>query len=481
MRQLLVTGVLLLLASAASSFRALAAQAQETGALSTLTPAEGRRIDSIFRQLDNTRSPGCALGVIEEGALPFARGYGMANLEHGIAINARTIFRTGSVSKQFTAGTVVLLAGEGAFSLDDDIRIHFPELPEYEAPIRVRHLLHHTSGLRDYLELMAMRGVGDEATYSEDDVVALLARQKALNFPPGSEFLYSNSGYVLLSRLVERTTGQTLREQAERLLFWPLGMKSTHYHDDHHEIVPGRATGYGLGPQGRFVVDQTTLDIVGDGGVFTSVEEVSRWMANFWALDVGGEAWLSQLEGRGVLTTGDTVDYALGLRHGTQRGLPYVGHGGAFVGYRAATLRYPGEDLAVVVLCNYGLTDPMSMAMGVGEVLLEDRMEPLPERGAEPGSGTSPPSDPPPPLSPEEERSLLGEYYSEEVDATLRILKGESGLTVDLNGAWDLPLLPVGPDRFRAQYLTLSLVRDPDGVTGLRVGSGRAGGVWFAR
>jgi CubicO group peptidase (beta-lactamase class C family) len=204
--------------------------------------AEASRIDSIFAPLDNTRSPGCALGVVKEGALIFARGYGMADLDHHIAIGPHTIFRTGSVSKQFTASVVVLLAQEGAFSLDDDIRIYFPEIPEYEAPITIRHLLHHTSGIRDYLELMEMRGVGDEATYTEDDVVALLARQKNLNFPPGSEFLYSNSGYLLLSRLVERTTGKTLREQAQRLLFGPLEMTSTHFHDDHREIVSNRAT-----------------------------------------------------------------------------------------------------------------------------------------------------------------------------------------------------------------------------------------------
>lgn len=452
---------------------------EETG--THLSPEHARAVDSIFSSFDNTNSPGCALGILEGGQLTFARGYGMANLDYGIAITPRTIFRTGSVSKQFTAAVVALLAREGAFSLDDDLRLHFPELPEYEAPVTIRHLLNHTSGIRDYLELMGMRGVGDEATYTEDDVVDLLARQKALNFPPGSEFLYSNSGYVLLSRLVERTTGLTLREQAERLLFQPLGMPITHYHDNHREVVPYRATGYGLGPSGDFVVDQTTLDIIGDGGVFTSVEELSRWMANFWTLQVGGEDWLSTLEQRGVLTSGDTLSYAMGLRHGNHRGLHYVGHGGAFVGYRAATLRYPDYHVGIMVLCNYARTNPMELAMEVGEVLLEDGMDP-PVEGPS-GEPPASPAPPPAPLSPEEEASFLGEYYSEEVDATFRVVpgQGEEGFLLDVNGSRELPLRLVGPDRFRAEYLVLAFQRQGGRVTGFRAGSGRVEGVLFVR
>ncbi len=459
--------------------RSLGAQAAPPPGGTGITAAEAGRIDSIFAPLDDTRSPGCALGIVREGSLIFARGYGMANLDHGIAVGPGTIFRTGSVSKQFTAAVIVLLAEEGAFSLDDDIRVHFPEIPEYEAPITGRHLLYHTSGIRDYLELMSMRGVGDEATYSEEDVVALLARQKALNFPPGSQFLYSNSGYLLLSRLVERATGRTLREQAERLLFGPLGMEATHFHDDHREIVQSRATGYGPDLGKGYVISQTTLDIVGDGGVFTSVEDLARWMANFWTLEVGGEAWLSSLEERGVLVSGDTIDYALGLRHGVQRGLPYVGHGGAFVGYRAATLRYPEENLATMVLCNYARTDPMGMAMEVGAVLLDDRMEPKVEPVAATPSSPTPPS--PPTLTRQDEDAFLGEFYSEEVDATLRVVRGEEGLVLDVNGGWELPLRAIGPDRFRAEYLTLIFDREPGQILGFWAGSGRVEGVWFGR
>ncbi|MFC1574569.1 serine hydrolase domain-containing protein [Gemmatimonadota bacterium] len=443
----------------------------------------GLRIDSVFAPFDNTRSPGCAVGVLEEGGLAFGRGYGMANLDHGIAITPETIFRIGSVSKQFTAAVVVLLAREGLFSLEDGIRRFFPELPELYGPVTVRNLLNHTSGIRDYLELMGMRGVGDEATYTEDDVVRLLSRQRALNFHPGSDFRYSNSGYLLLSRLVYRVTGRTLRQEAQRLLFEPLGMERTHFHDDHREIVPHRATGYGSGRDGRFFVDQTTLDIVGDGGVFTSIEDLYRWMANFWALEVGGPDWLSTMETPGVLTDGDTLDYAMGLRRGVHRGLFTVGHGGAFVGYRAATLRYPGQEVAVMVLCNYARTNPSQLAEEVGEIWLEERMapEPEPQAGPEPLPQPRREQTSVPVLSSEEQRPFLGEYYSQELDATYRIIRGEGGLVLDVNGVETLPLERSGPNTLTAQWLTLTLRMEGDSVVGFRAGSGRAGGVEFER
>jgi len=324
-----------------------------------------------------------------------------------------------------------------------------------------------------------MRGVGDEATYREDDVVELLARQESLNFPPGSRFLYSNSGYLLLSRIIEEATGKTLREQARRLLFDPLGMEVSHYHDNHHEVVPMRATGYGLGPEGQFVVELTTLDVIGDGGVFTSITELAHWMRNFWTLEMGDSNWLEVMETRGVLSTGDTLSYALGLRHGVQQGLSFIGHGGAFVGYRAATLRYPSEETAVMVLCNYNRVDAMGLARAVGAVVLEDRMGPTPERADPSPSPEEQP--PPPPLSQEEAESFLGEYYSPEVDATLRIFKGEDGLMLDVNGAWDLPLTRQGEGGFQAGYLTLVFETADGRVTGFRSGSRRAGGILFTK
>jgi len=441
------------------------------------------RVDEAMEEFDDTHSPGCSVGVMTEEGVVFAKGYGMANLDHRLAITPRTVFRTGSVSKQFTAAVVTFLSEEGAFSLDDGIRAHFSELPEAYDGVTVRHLLHHTSGIRDYLELMGMRGIGDEATYTEDDVVELLARQQDLNFPPGSAHRYSNSGYLLLSRLVFRTTGKTLRDQAHRLLFEPLGMVSTHFHDDHREIVPERASGYDSGRDGSFFLSQTTLDIVGDGGVFTSLEDLSLWMANFWSLDVGDASWLGKMETRGVLNTGDTLSYAFGLTHSVHRGLPTVGHGGAFVGYRAATLRYPSEEVGVMALCNYARAAPTEIVRKVGEIWFEDRMEPLPEDRSDPETpgSTRRASEEDPPIPQLDPRPLLGEYHSEELDATYRIVLEGEDLLLDVNGGFTTPLEAGGSNSLRAGWLTLTYELRGGLVTQFRVGSGRAGGILFVR
>lgn len=220
------------------------------------------RVDKVFAQWDKPDSPGCALAVIKDGQMIYKRGYGLANLEHNIPMSPASIMDTGSVSKQFTAMAVALLAEQGKFSLDDDIRKYLPEISQYQAPITIRHLIHHTSGIRDYLTLMAIAGMRDDDHYVDGEVVNLLARQKELNFKPGSEFLYSNSGYFLLSQIVKRASGKSLREFAEENIFKPLGMTRTRFYDDHTEIVRNRAASYVPRKGGGFQIAATTLDMV---------------------------------------------------------------------------------------------------------------------------------------------------------------------------------------------------------------------------
>jgi hypothetical protein len=260
-------------------------------------------------------------------------------------------------------------------------------------------------------------------------------------------------------------------------------MENTHFHDDHREIVPHRAAGYGSRSDGRFFVDQTTLDIVGDGGVFTNIEDLALWMANFWTLDVGGPGWLAAMETQGILANGETIDYALGLSHGAHRGLATVGHGGSFVGYRAATLRYPSEEVAIMVLCNYARTNPSALARDVGEIWLEDRMEPEPEAEARPGrerpGGRT--QAPVAILSHQDQQPLLGEFYSRELDAIYRISRGEEGLVLEVNGVLTLPLLRRGSEALVADWITLTPRMEGGVLAGFRAGSGRAGGLVFER
>ncbi|MGH9381900.1 MAG: serine hydrolase domain-containing protein, partial [Thermoanaerobaculia bacterium] len=240
-------------------------------------------IDAVFVDYDRTDSPGCALGVVRDGELVYARGYGMANLEHGVPITPGTVFDIGSTSKQFAATATVLLAEEGRLSLDDEVRKWIPELRDYGAPLTIRHLLHHTSGLRDYLTLMSLVGTSFDGLTTDDDALDIIARQRELNFPPGSEHLYSNSGYFLLSQIIERASGQSLREYAGTRIFEPLGMDDTHFHDDHTHVVPRRATAYApLSEDGAFRIDMSLFEQTGDGAVYTTIDDLVRWDGNFY-------------------------------------------------------------------------------------------------------------------------------------------------------------------------------------------------------
>ena len=335
------------------------------------------KVDKVFAQWDKPDSPGCALAVIKDGQIVYKRGYGMANLEHNIPLSPASIMDTGSVSKQFTALAIALLAEQGKLSLDDDVRKYLPEIPRYEVPVTIRHLIHHTSGIRDYLTLMSIAGMRDDDYYVDGEVVKLLARQKELNFKPGSEFLYSNSGYFLLSQIVKQASGNTLREFAQENIFRPLGMTRTKFYDDHTEIVRNRAASYVPRRGGGFQIAATTLDMVGDGNVFTCVEDLFLWDQNFYQnkLGKGGQGLINQVLTTGTLNSGQMIDYAFGLFIGEYKGLRTVEHGGAFVGYRAMTMRFPDQRFSVILQCNLGSMNPSNLARRVADIYLADQLK----------------------------------------------------------------------------------------------------------
>jgi CubicO group peptidase (beta-lactamase class C family) len=335
-----------------------------------------RRVDSVFVALDKPTSPGCALGVYNGGEIAYTRGYGAANLEHGILNTPRTVFDLGSTSKQFTAMSVALLEQEGKLSLDDDVRRWLPELTAYPKPVTIRQLVHHTSGLRDYLTLMWLRGVNFDGVTTASDALSLIVRQRETNFEPGSEYLYSNSGYFLLSAIVRRASGKTLAEFARERIFTPLGMQVTHFHDDHTMIVPNRATGYAQREGGGFEIAMSGFEQVGDGSVMTTVEELARWDGNFYEGRVGGRALLDAMHVPARLTGGRTLDYASGLVVGEYRGLRTVRHGGSWAGYRAELLRFPEQRTSIAVLCNYSRSGPGRLSQRVADVILRDRLAP---------------------------------------------------------------------------------------------------------
>lgn len=451
----------------------------------SLAPETLTSIDRLFEAFDNEHSPGCALIVLDRDEVEYRRGYGMANLELGVPIGPGSVFRTGSVSKQFTAAVVALLAQDGLLSLDDPLRRHLPAFSGPEDGITLRHLLHHTSGIRDYLDLMALAGRGSDDFYRKEQALDLLMRQEALNFPPGSGFLYSNSGYFLLSQVVTAATGRSIRAEARDRIFEPLGMTSTHFHDDRNELVMNRADGYAPTEGGGYEIAMTKLDLVGDGGVFTTIDDLGLWLASIEGGGLGDPSVLPTLLARGVLSTGQTLSYAMGLGHGIHRGLPYFGHGGSFVGFRAATIWFPEDHVSVGLLCNRSDLDPMGMALEVAERVLESEMEPVPASGnpegravqgtesIDPDSALS--KDPAPP------HEILGSYFSPELDVTYELAMNEGVLVVEIDGMRTLPMEYKGPDLYQALFITLRVLREGERVVGLGATLPRATAIRFEK
>jgi CubicO group peptidase (beta-lactamase class C family) len=334
------------------------------------------RVDAVFADYDKPDSPGCALGVYKDGAIVYSRGYGMADLERGVPITPRTVFDIGSTSKQFSAAAIVLLAQDGKLTLDDDVRRWVPKLPDYGTPITIRQMLLHTSGLRDYIGLLTLAGHRTDDVTDAEDALRIIARQKELNFAPGAEHLYSNSGYFLLSTIVERASGKTLQAFARERIFAPLGMTKTHYLGSYDDIVPDRALAYAPRQGGGLRQDISRWLQVGDGAVFTTVEELLRWDNNFYEPTVGGRALLDALQAPGSLNGGKPLTYALGLGIGTYRGQRTVSHGGSWGGYRAELLRFPDQRFSVATLCNLGTISPTQLARRVADVYLEDVLAP---------------------------------------------------------------------------------------------------------
>jgi CubicO group peptidase (beta-lactamase class C family) len=340
------------------------------------TATDRERVDRIFAAYDKAGSPGCALGVIRDGNFIYRKGYGAATLELGVPLSSESVFYMGSVSKQFTAASIVLAAEQGFLSLDDNVRKYIPELPDYRRAITLRQMLHHTSGLRDFLTLLELSGRQDSDRHSKEELIDLVARQKGLNNDPGDEYIYSNTNYFLLGEVVKRATQKSLAEFAAENIFRPLGMTHTRFYDDHTLVVPGRVPAYGPGSNGTFLVDwSTNYDAVGAGGLMSSVDDLLLWDRNFYENRLGKGSLLKQLQTRGVLNNGRQISYALGLELGRYRGLPIVEHNGALFGYRTEIQRFPEQRFTVLCLCNLSSASPSGLSRKVADIYLEKNLQ----------------------------------------------------------------------------------------------------------
>jgi CubicO group peptidase (beta-lactamase class C family) len=338
-----------------------------------------KKVDQLFAGWNRRDSPGCALTVVQDGKVIYKRGYGAANLDFGARIVPSTVFHVASISKQFTAFAILLLAQEGKLSLNDDIRKHLPDLPDFGKTITIQHLIHHTSGLRDQWDLLALAGWRLEDVITEQDILSLVKRQKDLNFAPGDQHSYNNTGYTLLGLIVKSVSGKSLRDFCEERIFRPLGMKHTHFHTDYREIVRNRALSYDPKPGSGFQYTALSYSNVGATSLFTTAEDLAKWDANFYTARVGGQEVIRQMLVKGKLNSGREIDYAAAVVHGAYRGLTTVEHGGSDAGYRADLLRFPQQKFSVILCANIGSFDAGGMARKVADIYLGEKMQPAPQ------------------------------------------------------------------------------------------------------
>jgi len=327
------------------------------------------RVDKLFETWDKPASPGATLAVMKDGQIVYSRGYGLANLEYGVRNSAETVFHVASLSKQFTAFAIHLLVLEGRISLDDDIRKYVPEMKTQSA-IKIRHLLHHTSGLRDQWSLLTLAGLRLDDVITESDILGLLFDQRDLNFLPGEEELYSNSGYTLLALIVQRVAGQTFARFAEQRIFLPLGMGNTRVQETYGTVMPGRAYSYFKGRAGYSYV-ALSYSNSGATSVFTTVGDLARWDRNLQTGQVGGPAVSKAMRELDRLNGGGDNNYASGLVLGRYRGLPTEEHSGADAGYRAELLRFPEQRLTVAILANASDVGAPTLAYRIADIYLE--------------------------------------------------------------------------------------------------------------
>ena len=327
-------------------------------------------VDALFQEWNHPDTPGAVCAVIQNGKMLHAKGYGMEDLAHHEPLSPDSVFYIASTSKQFTAASIALLVLDGQLSLDADIRQYLPEISGLGKAVTVRNLVYHTSGLRDYFDLLGLTGWRDTDYFNNEMVVKLLARHRGLNFEPGAEHLYSNSNYVLLAEIVQRASHRSLRRFADEQIFRPLGMDHTHFDDDYRKVVPHRVISYAPKKDGGYQDQPKEFDGYGDGNLLTTVGDLARWDENFYTARLGGKAFVELIQQRGVLTSGKKIDYAFGLMPGTYRGLPTVSHGGAFKGFRTEFLRFPRQKLSVIVLGNLATINATDLAQRVADLYL---------------------------------------------------------------------------------------------------------------
>jgi CubicO group peptidase (beta-lactamase class C family) len=446
-----------------------------------------QKIDSLFAEYTNS-TPGVAVAVVKDGAIAFKKGYGMANLEYDIPITPQTIFHIASVSKQFTAFAIYLLEKQDRISLEDDIRKYIPELPVYSKTIKIKHLLAHTSGLRDQWAILTLAGWQMEDIITTEQIIRLASRQKELNFEPGTKFGYCNTGYTLLAETVSRITGQTYADFTYTYIFQPLGMEHTRFNDDFHTVLKNRAHSYEM-ENGKYVERRLNYSNVGATSLTTTVEDMAKWVSNFNKPIVGDPDLIDKFNQVSLLDNGypvvwaanhgDTVFHAKGQLHLKYKGLKRISHGGHDAGFRAVLLRFPENNLAVITLSNNEHYTMLEKANPIVDMYLSNEVM----------TKAVPPASPP--VQQQQTKTFSntladfeGEYFSDELATTYIVKQKGDKLIMSHYRLSDVTLKPIGHDEFSGVNtfaFDMKFNRKKQYVTGFEISNFGAKNVKFYR
>ena len=433
-----------------------------------------KSVDAIFSKWNNA-TPGCAVGVAVRGTPVLIKAYGMADLEHDVPNTPDTIFESGSVAKQFTAMAILLLSEDGRLSLDDEVRKHIPELPDYGVPLTIRHMLTHTSGLRDWGSVAGIAGAPRTTReYTHAHVLEIVSRQKALNFPPGSHWSYSNTGFNLAAIIVDRVSGMSFAEFSKRRIFDPLGMTRTAWRDDHQRIVKGRAIAYSTASAG-YQIEMPFENVHGNGGLLTTVGDLLKWNENYVRPRIGTAALVAEQQKVGKFNDGKDLDYGLGLYVRPLEGVKNVYHSGSTAGYRAHLNRFPDTHTSVAVLCNGSDGNATNAANDVSRLYLGKPLITGGIRGGVVGGHTAaPPSA--------DLKEYLGDYWSDEAETRLTAMIDRGGLVLKRRPGVLIELELTGKDTFSGQIGTVTFRRNAAGaVEALSIKQDRVWDLRFVR
>jgi CubicO group peptidase (beta-lactamase class C family) len=412
-------------------------------------------IDQLFAPYNRPNSPGFAVGLIHQGAFIYRKGFGQANLEHNIPITADTVFDVGSMSKQFVGIAIALLEEAGQLSINDPMRTYLPEFPTYADQVTLAHLLHHTSGLRNYTVLAYyMIGCHESDAFTSEQIDDLLRNLKSLHFPPGERWEYSDSNYFLLAQIVDRVSGQTLGGYLRSHIFEPLGMDSTQIREVHSSIIRKRAasyvthpirfaspSNYSRQPSGRFYTLVSNYEHVGGEGLFTSLNDLYKWDRNFFEnrLGQGKPTLIDRILEPGQLNSGQKTTYGFGLEIGQMRGKRFFGHDGAIHGYTSGMVHFPEEDLTLICLANQNVEGSWTLRARILDLIFPDitRRKPKPARSH-------------PTLPAEKTQKYLGAYQNPETSSVWEIVQREGLTLAQINGEKEFEIIPSGPHTFQS-------------------------------